>query len=503
LERHHYGDEMRRFAFIHSRQFQIFVVFLLALTVRGLTANFINRHLADPAWFQAGTYAHFDQKAKEILDGKSSVFWIDDPTRTETAVYPPGYPLWVAAIYKLTGDRSAASVQSIQWVLDANSILLIIMIAFLAFSWRVAIVSGLSAALSPLLVLSGASPMADAPTSWIVLTGVVLLLLAAKRNHLVLAFAAGAVVALSCWFRANAMMLPFFWAAAMFLVSVPRRRRLLLAAMILVGSAIVLTPLLLRNAAAFHVFTPSGLGVGTNLWEGIGETDRASEFGAVFGDANLIEQERKELGVAADAEFKLYYPDGVQRDRERTRKAFAVIRSHPIWYAGVMLRRMGGMLKYAGEPVRYMGSAGINVTARKSLSPQMQKGVLGPVVTGIGMVQSVMRYLLLPLIIVGIALAFRQNWRMSTLLFSTALYYLVVGSALHAELRYGLPMQAILIVFAGAGMFGIFELVRRNKPRIHTDKTDQGKPQSNAATKQEKDASDKLLVLHPGGVRCL
>jgi len=29
------------------------------------------------------------------------------------------------------------------------------------------------------------------------------------------------------------------------------------------------------------------------------------------------------------------------------------------------------------------------------------------------------------------------------------IYYLVVGSGLHTEFRYGLPMQALLFVFAG------------------------------------------------------
>ena len=88
-----------------------------------------------------------------------------------------------------------------------------------------------------------------------------------------------------------------------------------------------------------------------------------------------------------EATFNLYYPDGVQRDRERARKAMSVISAHPVWYAGVMLRRMAGVLKFAGTPARYYGSSGVNVTSSKCLPETMQGGLLSALVTAVGMVQ--------------------------------------------------------------------------------------------------------------------
>jgi ABC-type multidrug transport system fused ATPase/permease subunit len=427
----------------------LLVILTVAFTVRGLTAQFIHEHLSDPGWFQFGSYAHFDRQAQDILDHKSSAFLIDDPSRTQTAIYPPGYPLWIALIYKLTGERSPASVQRVQWVLDSFSVLLLVGIASLAFNWRVAVATGILAALSPLLALYGVVPMADAPTSWIILGAVWLMVSAIKRQQVALALGAGILVGVSCWFRGNAILLPVFWVFALVLVGSTWRERLAFCAAVVLGFLVLIMPLLVRNVVAFHILTPTGLGVGTNLWEGIGETNRAAEFGAVYGDAALIEQERKALGVAPDAPFSLYYPDGVQRDRERARKAFAVIRSHPIWYAGVMLRRMAGVLKFAGTPEHFYGSAGINVTSRKCLPESMQGGVVALAVTVLGMVQSVLRYCALPLMLVGVWLAFKLDWRVTTSLLSTILYYLVVGSALHSEIRYGLPMQTLLFVFAG------------------------------------------------------
>src|SRR3954465_14691396 len=78
------------------RAFLLLCVLALSFSVRGLTAEFMRARLGDAGWFQTGTYAIFDNQARDILDGRASPFWIDDPKLTQAAVYPPGYPLWLA-----------------------------------------------------------------------------------------------------------------------------------------------------------------------------------------------------------------------------------------------------------------------------------------------------------------------------------------------------------------------------------------------------------------------
>jgi hypothetical protein len=214
----------------------------------------------------------------------------------------------------------------------------------------------------------------------------------------------------------------------------------------------------------FHAFVPTGLGAGTNLWEGIGETERgAREFGAAPNDRDLIEQERAALNLPADAPFDLYYPDGIERDRERTRKSVAIIKQHPFWYAGTVLNRMAAVMKYAGTPSGIYGSAGINVTSKKTLPAQWQGGILAAFVNGLGMLQSVLRYVLLPLMLLGVVLGFRLDWRASGLMMATVFYYWVVGSMMHTHIRYGLPMHSLLTIFAGLALWRIKELaVRRD-----------------------------------------
>jgi hypothetical protein len=114
---------------------------------------------------------------------------------------------------------------------------------------------------------------------------------------------------------------------------------------------------------------------------------------------------------------------------------------------------MAAVMKYAGEPSGVYGSAGINVTSTKCLPPEWQGGVVAVLVKILGMMQSVLRYILLPLMFVGVILALRSDWRTTGLVMATVFYYLVVGSMMHTHIRYGLPMHALLTIFAGLALW--------------------------------------------------
>jgi len=428
----------------------LFIV-LLAFSVRALSANFLRAHFDDPGWFQSGSYAVFDASAQAILDRREPVLWINDSSRTDRIVYPPGYPLWMAFIYAITGDRSPVALQRVQLVLDSLAVLLVVGIGATAYRFRVGLLAGVLAALSPLLALSGATPNADAPASWLVLGAVWCLLLTARRNRMVYAIASGGLLGLACWLRVNPLLLFIVWVGALMLFTNVGWRRKIILSCALAGSALlVISPVVIRNLVVFYPeVAPTGLGIGWNLWAGIGETQRGAEFGAPCCDEQVIEQDRRALGLRPDAPLGLFFPDGIRRDRERGQKALAVIRAHPFWYTGVMAQRLWGHLKFAGQPAPNVGSAGFNVTSRKCLSPDHQGGPLALGVNVLGMVQSVVRYLALPLMLIGIALALRKDWRTTGLILATIFYYLLTLAIGHSEIRYGLPMQALLFIFAG------------------------------------------------------
>jgi 4-amino-4-deoxy-L-arabinose transferase-like glycosyltransferase len=446
---------------INRKQLAIFFTLLLiAISVRVLTLQFMRAHLNDPSWFQVGSYAKFDRQARDILDGRQRLFWIDDPTRTDLAQYPPAFPALVALIYKVTGDRSAYSVQLVLWFVDLIlSFLLIGGIALSVAGSRAAIASGFLVALSALFAMYAAYPSADVPATWFVLGGNWLLILAAQRKSVLLALAAGAALGIACWLRVNPLYLCVGWAVALLLfVKDAWSLRLKMAGAALGGTIILIAPIVIRNYLVFPDFTPTGGTIGANLWEGLGETELGQQNGFILGDVKMVEVERQRMGWPADMPVDAQWPDGIRRDRERTRESLAFIRQHPVWYLGVMLGRMWGMLKVAGDPVPHTGISGINVTSRKCLAENWQGGVLAFTVNVLGSIQSVVRYLFLPLAAFGIYAAIRHDWRMSGLMLVTILYYLVPGTSAHTEIRYVLPMHGLLIVFAS---LGIVRLIKR------------------------------------------
>ena len=441
---------------------KIFVLFcgllLVAISVRVLTLQFMRAHLYDPGWFQTGSYGKFDGQARDILDGRQKLFWIDDPARTDLAQYPPAFPALVALIYKVTGHYSAYSVQIVLWVLDLIlSFVLIGGIAFTAFGWRAAVASSFLVGLSPLFAMYAAYPSADIPATWFVLVGNWALLLALKRKNVWPALGAGLLLGIACWLRVNPLYLCVGWAIAL-LAFVPASWSLKVktGAAVLVGTLVVIAPIVIRNYIVFPDFTPTGGTIGVNLWEGLGETELGRANGFLFGDDKLIEYERTKYGWPAEMQNDLQLPDGIRRDRERTRESIAFIRQHPIWYSGVMLERMWGMLKVAGDPVPYTASNGVNVTSQKCLPLHWQGGAVALGVNVLGMIQSVVRYLFLPLAAFGIYVGVRRDWRASCLLLVTVLYYLVPGTVGHTEMRYVLPMHGVLIVFAGVAVDYLF-----------------------------------------------
>src|SRR6185503_1431238 len=279
--------------------------------------------------------------ARDILDGRQRIFLIDDSTRTDLAQYPPAFPTFVAAIYRVTGQRSAYPVEVVQWAIDlVLSLVLIVGITVTAFGWRAGIAAGFLVALSPLLAMYSAYPSADTPGMWFVLAGNWLLLLAAQRKNIWLALGAGALLGVACWIRVNPLYLAAGWAVVMLIVKTSWRQRLLMSGAVVVATALVISPIVVRNYLTFPDFTPTGGTIGVNLWEGLGETELGRQHGFRVSDAELIEQERVKMGWPADTYLDSQWPDGIRRDQERTRESLAFIKQRPLWYAGVMVGRM-------------------------------------------------------------------------------------------------------------------------------------------------------------------
>ena len=259
-----------------------------------------------------------------------------------TLGHPPGYSILVAIVYSVCGDSDTA-VQFVQIVCDALAAVIILLIVGELLPLSAAVVTGMLAALSPQFAWNSVLLLPDSLAVLPILLAVYCLARAVKNPRLVTFIIAGALVGVSCWLRANAMLLTFFLAAAVLLLF-PRERRRRYALAVVCGTLLIVLPLTIRNAIVFHRFIPLSLGAGQTLLEGIADYDHEGRFNIPKTDMGIMKQEAEDFH-RSDYYTTLFNPDGVERERARLARGFAVIRSHPLWFAGVMARRAASMAR--------------------------------------------------------------------------------------------------------------------------------------------------------------
>jgi hypothetical protein len=156
--------------------------------------------------------------------------------------------------------------------------------------------------------------------------------------------AAGAMIGVSCWFRANALFLVFFLSIYLFLIlknSKGRRYAIVFA----VSTLFVIAPIMIRNWIVYKQFIPISLGTGVTLIEGIANYDFENRFDMPLMDADVGVKEAEWYNRPQYA-GSLWYPDGIEREQLRVKRGVRVIWENPIWFASTMLRRMSFMVRY-------------------------------------------------------------------------------------------------------------------------------------------------------------
>ncbi|HYY93112.1 MAG TPA: glycosyltransferase family 39 protein [Pyrinomonadaceae bacterium] len=377
-------------------------------------------------------------------NGAASFFDPSSPTSDPDLLgHPPGYPFLLAFIYSAFGESDAAA-QIFQIVCDSLAASLVLLIAAELLPFGVGATAGALVALAPQFCWNSVLLLPDTLAALPVLLAVYLIIRARGRRALVKVLFAGALVGLSCWLRANALLLaPFLLLLIPFCFERGRRLR---AALALVGGAVLaVAPLSVRNAVVFGHFIPVSLGAGQTLVEGIGDYDPERKFGLPDTDVELTRQEAEASGRPEYAS-SLFSPDGIERDRARTSRGLAVIAAHPLWFASVAARRAASMLRLERTPL----TSTLPVSEGLTHAPRLAVRALQKLfITALD----------LPLVLAGFfVLARARKFRALVALLAVPAYYLCVQSALHTEYRYVLPVNYFLFVLAAAALYhaGLF-----------------------------------------------
>jgi len=454
-------------------------IFLLALAVRSLYALDLAPVMYSRV--QPGTRMawRYDEAAVGILRG-DGILWPrqPDPARTGLLARPPGYPLYLALVYGTLG-RSFVAAQLVQNALTSAGCVLLALAAARLAGWGAGLGGGLLAALSPHLAFSSNFLLPDALSALPLLAALVVLARAhpGPRAGWRTSALAGALVGAGVWLRPNVMLLAPFLAVVIVVIARERWRALGHAAALLAAAFALIAPITLRNHAVFGEWVPVSINGGLTLWQGVADAGGEAE-GAFRRDKLVMAEEAERYGNPRYREWWAE-PDGIFRDRERYRRARAVIRAHPLLYARVVAGRALAMLSYAAPgPPRLSADAAAELRSRAEdddasdarehdlarrpaderwLAPGRAAAWLRSV---LGAAQSVIVPALTPLAALGVALILLARWRSGLLLLSLPLYYLSTESFFLYEWRVAVPMHYALFACAAAPLVAAWSAVR-------------------------------------------
>jgi 4-amino-4-deoxy-L-arabinose transferase-like glycosyltransferase len=396
----------------------------------------------------------YRREARDILRGGGILFPVEPvkPGDARLLVHPPGYAISMAACTRLFGT-STDSLRALQVIGDGISATMIFFIAAALLPRGLAISSGLLVALSPHFSYYSLYLSPDTLAVLPIIIAVFLLVLAARKPRLRLMISAGVMVGVSCWLRSNALLLAPFLALA-FSLACTRGKRLTHFAAIVGATLLTVMPITIRNVLVFHRFVPVSLPMGLGLVEGIADYDFGHRFGMPQVDPEAGFLEAKWTGHEEYAGSSPWVPDGFDREQIRLSRGLAIIRSNPVWFGGVMLRRAGFMLRYNESKEEtwpfYTGTApiitGASTPHKWARYPRMLFRIQQRTLFS--------TWRMLPLVFIGLMSLIRaRRWNALAMLLAVPLYYLTAHSAFNTEYRYVLGIHYFLFVLAATGLY--------------------------------------------------
>lgn len=399
----------------------------------------------------------YKQDARLLVAGDVRTFLAgpEPPSDATIIMHPPGYPLFIAAVYSFFGENS--SLRIIQILLNSLAPILAFFITRRLFGGTTALIAAVLSAVAPQFAYHSAIMLPDELSVVPILLGLYFFVRAYQEKRLALAVLTGLSIGLSCWLRSNGLLLPMFFAAAALIVF-PKDWRLKSAAAMLAAFVLSISPMTLRNYAVFDAFVPISVGFGTTFVEGLGELDIDGRTRLPVTDEGVMEMDAARSG-RPDYYGNLYTPDGIARERARVAAGLAVVKAYPGWYAANVLKR--GLMAFRMERVPVIAP---EHDERDSTPP-----VLYYLNVPLKLVQRLfITAVFLPLFLAGGLLLLRrsEDRRKLVVLLAVPFYYFLIQPLVHTEYRYLLPASHLLVVLSAYSLGFLLERISNLRSQI-------------------------------------
>ena len=292
----------------------LIAVFVLALLVRLAAVAYIHPdptdgRFDDSVWYNttarhlaAGDGYVFDPTVWKAADG-SRIFPGED-TPSDTALWPPGYPVTLAVIYKLTGNSVNAG-RLFNILCGAGTVALIYLIALRLFDRTTAIFAGAVMALLPSHVLFTTVLLSETYFGFLlaaILATFVYFVLDRERPNLPLIAGLGALTVFAGYVRGEFLAYSAFLALLMF--AHWRMRALAPLAAFAIGGALIVTPWVVRNQIQLGSPIVGTTGAGRTTYQGHNsETDGGPSLTASGQlEAQFAGQSRQDIELKSNKE---------------------------------------------------------------------------------------------------------------------------------------------------------------------------------------------------------
>jgi len=244
--------------FITVSSINMWWVFVLALAWR------IIRVIALRDGLQWPDTASYDEVARNLLAGNGFVLNCGD-----AAARTPGYPLFLAACYSLSGVELARWMQAI---IGAATVFPICILGRRLFGVRCGRIAALMVAINPTAIYFCGTLLTETLFAILLACAVLALgcMLVENKASPFAAVMTGILLGASSLVRPSALLIPLFLIPVWIILRGISRRTIMELALIAVGNWLALSPWIIRNYGIYHCYVPGSLRSGESLYEALG-----------------------------------------------------------------------------------------------------------------------------------------------------------------------------------------------------------------------------------------
>jgi len=415
---HHYrglrslGRECGRLILAMTRdsQLAISLIVLVAIIVRLAYVVLVVGPNSPPTYDGIG----YDMLGINLL--QKGTYGVEKPT----AFRPPGYPLFLAAIYLVFG-HSFAAVRLVQAGVDALTCALTFAVGARLFNRRVAFLAALGLSLYPLQIYMVGEFYSETVSFLLQMVALWLAVWMMKCRHWAIPLLLGVMLAATALTRPTAILWIPFMVLGIGFLPLSWKQKARDVTLVLLGLALLFAPWTMRNYIVFREFIPIASLGGVGVWAG---NNPLSAGGGMLPDERTWGEGAPEWGWMGWEGLS-----EAESSRRFLERGLSWIKENPLAFAALVPKKL----------LRLWSPTSFGVQFSRHASPLLTAVVLPP-------------YLVFLALAAGGMILSRRGWKEQFPLYALILGVNALVALTYGATRYGIAMAPCLCLYAAVSL---------------------------------------------------